>query len=380
MQTSIRMLEIYIGAFVLGGLVLVMGMILSMTGGISTARDSYVVQIRINSIGDLRRGAPVKIGGYVIGQVSAIELQAHDILIVTHINPKVNLADDCTARIATSGLVGDSFLEIVRGTSDTYLPKSTDRENAAIIDGETFQSMGEMFAQVEKIGNQLEEMIGNVNLLIGDAKVQEDIKGTIANANLASRDLVVVVGQVRESTGEIQTAISRGVKMIDHLEGIAVTVNKALDDTLGDPEQLQAIRTTIESFGAISAELAENRGALGQALRNVEQITAHVSGITKTIRPDQGILGLLSDPQVGAEFRGALAGLQRMLTSMSQVGLSGLLADKYIGDKIAEQWLAENRHLSPGQKAVEWERFRQRINAIGGMMLQSTVPGSGGAN
>lgn len=380
MQTSIRMLEVYIGAFVLGGLILVMGMILSMTGGVSSARDSYIVQIRINSIGDLRRGAPVKIGGYVIGQVSEIELQAHDILIVTHINPKVNLADDCTARIATSGLVGDSFLEIVRGESDTYLPKSRERKEASVIEGETFQSMGEMFAKVESIGDQLEEMIGNVNKLIGDPQVQEDIKGTIANANTASGELVVVVKRVSESTVEIQTAITRGVTMIDQLEGIAVTVNKALDDTLGDPEQIKAIRTTVESMGAISSELAENREALGKALRNVEEITAHVSGITKSIRPDQGILGVISDPQVGAEFRGAMAGLQRMLLSMSQVGLSGLLADKYIGDKIAEQWLAENRHLTPGQKAVEWERFRQRINAIGGMMLHSNVPGSGGSN
>lgn len=380
MSTSIRLLEVYIGAFVLGGLILVMGMVLSMTGGVSTSSNSYIVKIHINSIGDLRRGAPVKIGGYVIGQVSEIELQAHDILLLTHIDPKVNLASDCTARIATSGLVGDSFLEIVRGTSDTDLPKIRDRDTAASIEGETYQSMGEMFTQVEKIGNQLEEMIGNVNKLIGDTKVQEDIKGTISNANVASKDLVSVVGMVRESTGEIQTAISRGVKMLDQLESITVTVNKALDDTLGDPEQLKAIRTTIESFGAISAELAENRGALGKAIKNVEDITAHVSGITQSIRPDQGILGVISDPQVGAEFRNALGGLHQMLRAMSQVGLSGLLADKYVGDKIAEQWLSENKHLSSGQKAVEWERFRQRINAIGGMMLQSNVPGNDGSN
>ncbi|PWE17318.1 outer membrane lipid asymmetry maintenance protein MlaD [Marinicauda salina] len=80
-------------------------------------RDGYQLTARFNTIGDLARGAEVRVAGVPVGAVSAIELDAQTYFARTAltIRSDVEIPADSTAKIATSGLLGGAYVEIEPG-------------------------------------------------------------------------------------------------------------------------------------------------------------------------------------------------------------------------------------------------------------------------
>ena len=80
-------------------------------------RGGYAVNARFNSIGDLARGADVRVAGVSVGTVSDISLDTQTYFARTHltIRSDVEIPEDSTAKIAMAGLLGGSYVEIEPG-------------------------------------------------------------------------------------------------------------------------------------------------------------------------------------------------------------------------------------------------------------------------
>ena len=79
---------------------------------------SYELTANFTNLGQLRPQAPVKIGGVVIGQVSAIELNptTFESVVTLSINKQFNeLPADTSAGIFTSGLLGENYIGLSPG-------------------------------------------------------------------------------------------------------------------------------------------------------------------------------------------------------------------------------------------------------------------------
>ncbi len=112
-----------IGIFVVIGLVCVAYLTIKL-GRMEVLGDSgYTVTARFSSVAGLRVGASVEIAGVSIGRVSAIRLDTKDYTahVDLHINEGVPLSDDVMASVKTSGLIGDKYIAITPGGSDTPL-------------------------------------------------------------------------------------------------------------------------------------------------------------------------------------------------------------------------------------------------------------------
>lgn len=79
------------------------------------------VTARFASVGDLHEGAAVKMAGVKLGQVEAISLQDYAAEVVLKVDPKVALPTDSIASIRTEGLLGESYVLIRPGGSETDL-------------------------------------------------------------------------------------------------------------------------------------------------------------------------------------------------------------------------------------------------------------------
>jgi phospholipid/cholesterol/gamma-HCH transport system substrate-binding protein len=73
-------------------------------------------------VGGLRPRAPVAIAGVKVGQVARIEL-ADDLraAVSLDLDPKLQLPVDTSARIVTSGLLGDQFITLEPGAEEDIL-------------------------------------------------------------------------------------------------------------------------------------------------------------------------------------------------------------------------------------------------------------------
>ena len=112
-------LEFAVGAFLVLALASLLVLAFASTNRqFGTGGGSYALTARFSNLGQLRKQAPVKIGGVVIGQVSAIELNptTFESVVTLSINNQFNeLPADTSAGIFTSGLLGENYIGLSPG-------------------------------------------------------------------------------------------------------------------------------------------------------------------------------------------------------------------------------------------------------------------------
>jgi phospholipid/cholesterol/gamma-HCH transport system substrate-binding protein len=123
-----RSLEIGTGLFVILGLAALVFLTTQLpSSGLKLGfgkAPGYEVTAEFDNIGDLKVGAPVRMAGVRIGDVTAIDLdsQSYRADVHLHLYPQFNeIPDDSYASIETEGLLGGQYIAISPGGLSTYL-------------------------------------------------------------------------------------------------------------------------------------------------------------------------------------------------------------------------------------------------------------------
>ncbi len=115
--------ELGVGIFVLLG-VLCIGYLTLRLGEVQVLGDKhYVLNARFKAVTGLKAGAQVEIAGVQVGQVDAITLDPTDLVALVRLRVRegILLQDDTIASVKTAGLLGDKFIQLSPGGSDTVL-------------------------------------------------------------------------------------------------------------------------------------------------------------------------------------------------------------------------------------------------------------------
>jgi phospholipid/cholesterol/gamma-HCH transport system substrate-binding protein len=114
-----RSTEILVGLFVvLGALgLLFLALKAANLGSFANGGETYVVQARFDNIGGLKARAPVRSAGVHVGRVTSVVLdtQTYQGVATMEINKSVMFPKDSSAKILTSGLLGDQYIGIEPG-------------------------------------------------------------------------------------------------------------------------------------------------------------------------------------------------------------------------------------------------------------------------
>jgi len=87
------------------------------------SRDSYVVAARFDNIGGLKARSPVRSAGVTVGRVTSIALdpKTYQGLVTMELDKGVQFPKDSSAKILTSGLLGDQYIGIEPGADEKNL-------------------------------------------------------------------------------------------------------------------------------------------------------------------------------------------------------------------------------------------------------------------
>ena len=133
-------IEIWVGIFVFIGLVC-LGYLTLKLGKMELIGDNYYrLYARFQSVSGLKPGADVEMAGVKIGQIALISLDPERqlALVELKISKDIVLTDDVIASVKTSGLIGDKYIDLLPGGSDTILRSGdliTETESAIDIEG-----------------------------------------------------------------------------------------------------------------------------------------------------------------------------------------------------------------------------------------------------
>ena len=111
-------IETLVGLFVLMGLVALTFIALKAANLASFgSRDSYTLTARFDNIGGLKPRAPVRSAGVTVGRVTTIRLDPKTFqgLVSMEVDRDVLFPQDSSAKILTSGLLGDQYIGLEPG-------------------------------------------------------------------------------------------------------------------------------------------------------------------------------------------------------------------------------------------------------------------------
>lgn len=84
----------------------------------------YEVTAKFSRVDGLSVGTDVRLSGIKIGTVSALTLDPKNYLAIAHLSIRndVQLPDDTSVKITSSGILGNAYLSVTPGGSDKMIP------------------------------------------------------------------------------------------------------------------------------------------------------------------------------------------------------------------------------------------------------------------
>ena len=171
--------EIRVGAMIALGLIIIFSAFFIIGGkeGIFTKR--YKLYARFDNIEGLNIGAPVRLGGWKVGNVDDIEFTDYDkeeaIIVSMSINSKsfIRIRQDSKARLGTMGLLGDRIIEISLG-SPSEKPLAPGSYVQAI-QGDIIQTVEQIANNTNKITAKINEGEGSLAQIINDPRLYTNL-------------------------------------------------------------------------------------------------------------------------------------------------------------------------------------------------------------
>jgi len=124
-----KALDLWVGVFVAMGLGALLFLALKVGNLASfSAAETYLVKANFDNIGGLKKRAPVKSAGVVVGRVEDIDFdtETYEATVALSIDSRYEFPQDTSAKILTAGLLGEQYVGLAAG-GDTAKLKNGDK-------------------------------------------------------------------------------------------------------------------------------------------------------------------------------------------------------------------------------------------------------------
>jgi len=122
-------IDLWVGIFVAIGLAALLFLSLKVANLASfSSAQSYKVEAKFANIGGLKVRGPVKSAGVVVGRVAGIRFdgETYEAMVTMNLDAKFQFPRDTTAKILTSGILGEQYVGLEAG-GDGVMLKNGDR-------------------------------------------------------------------------------------------------------------------------------------------------------------------------------------------------------------------------------------------------------------
>jgi len=280
-----------LGGCLLGGA----GALILQRQGFFVRQDSF--RLLTDSGDELKVGLPLKLRGFTIGSVRALELNpAGTVEVKVEVAHKYRrwLRRDASAWLAGYGLFGGTYIRVEGGTSNKLL------EDNAVIHLQHDLSLEQLAQQVLHEVKPIVDESKRILYSINDPKGH--INQTLANAETLSRDLQQTHRQLqdllvsaRKVTGQtLPQTLQHTTATLQSAQQAVATVQHAL------PGILQNLDATVSHTAVLTGDmqrlLREHEAAIGTSVRQGEQALLSTNQMFDTMRTTWPFKNVLTPP------------------------------------------------------------------------------------
>lgn len=225
--TKKRRTEIMVGAFVILGFVL-LSLVVFFVSGVYLVRSGYRINVVYNYVSILDKGAPVRMAGVRVGEVSKVSLLEDKETGKTRVQIQVFIAKGFEIR--------ENYTFNIRGThilSEPHIEITPQSGRARFFnDGDTIQGVDPVPVEVlidraDQIASDLEAILGQLKGALEDKETGAEIREITKNMAALTRSLNQILGE--EETGDTLRHLNNSTQS---LEAILAKVQKG-EGTLG---------------------------------------------------------------------------------------------------------------------------------------------------
>ena len=301
--------QLRVGVMVIVGLAILAVGIFFISGQVGIFNRRYTLKTYISEAAGLREGAQVRLAGVAAGNVERVQLspypeRARAVEIVMQVTRSYQneIRADSVASIDTVGLLGESYVDITRGSP-----------------GQEVLSEGGVLKSSE--GAEIKQVVQNA----------DDV---IVNLRVLSAQLNNITGQMQSGKGSIgkliydQTLYNHLNKTADTLDQMVTRLDAgkgSLGKLMADETFYNNATTTFDRFNKVLDDMQHGQGSIAKFIsdpavyNNVNHLVAQANSLVDNINQGQGTLGKLAkDPQLYNRLNETFDHLDALSTRMDQ--------------------------------------------------------------
>jgi phospholipid/cholesterol/gamma-HCH transport system substrate-binding protein len=304
-----RAINLKVGIFVLVSLFIFVVFVFALGRESTFFKKSFKVQTSFTNTAGLSEGAPVRLSGLRIGSVKEIkfpESPDNNFIIVSMDVTQEGIrriGSDAIATIRTEGLLGDKYIEILKGT--TNLPEKI--PDVVRIKSYTPPELEKLLGQSEELVNNITSISQNLDELVKAFNKEENIQNISKSLASLRRTLDGIEAEQKSSETTLKK-IDSAVAALNVLLAEVKTGNGVLNALFYDKN----LRAKLDQAIANVNSVAEEIGGDGGIATELKKTVSNLKEISEKLNGGEGTLGaLINDPALYDEVKGLVGESQR---------------------------------------------------------------------
>lgn len=302
--------EVKVGAFALGGAVVLAGIITFM-GAFSFGKKGYELRIDYPQVSGLMPGHVVRYAGVQVGTVKKINVAPDKVEVIVEINDDIKIPQGALFTIASDGIMGEKFVSVVPPAK----PSSSYITEGATLKGTPGGGMDEFFASSGDLVKRMENIASAFENVFGDKEVQESMKSGFKNMNDIAENMNTFTKVMADVAVTNQQDITGMIHQINEL-------SQRMNGTAAHIESIMAGVDNNGKTGQNVAAIAQNMANTSKRMENIVQVLETVAkdpatqeslketlvNVKETSARANKILGTLTEAKVSADYGYAAKG------------------------------------------------------------------------
>src|SRR5262245_24412966 len=319
-RRSLAWTELRVGILVISSFALLALAIFFITGESGFLTPKYTVKAYFQNANNLKAGADVQLEGVTVGTVGDVQVsklpdpeKAVEATLRLDQRYQNIIRSDSKVTIATIGLLGDSKVDITRGTeAGTVIPPGGELQGAETGDiRKIVQGTNDFVANLQVLSDKFRDMADRVDKGEGTLGKFMTDSAIYDNANLTVKEATALVRDAHTGTGTVGRLIS-------------------------DDQLYQKVSNTMETMNTLLAQIENGEGTAGKFIndpsvfKRTDEVLARTQAVTDRIERGEGTLGKFSKDE--AFYNVARATMMRFNDLVTSIQSGQGTAGKFITD------------------------------------------------